>query len=130
MPCATQNEINETQAQALANNGVKFVAEGANMPSNSAAVKVYKQHGIYYGPGKAANAGGVAVSALEMSQNSMRQRWTKDQVDDTLQGIMKNIFQSCLTACETYDLGLDYASGADIASFEKIVELMLIHGVV
>lgn len=130
LPCATQNEINETQAQALANNGVKFVAEGANMPSNSAAVKVYKQHGIYYGPGKAANAGGVAVSALEMSQNSMRQRWTKDQVDDTLQGIMKNIFQSCLTACETYDLGLDYASGADIASFEKIVELMLIHGVV
>lgn len=130
LPCATQNEINESQANRLALNGIKFVAEGANMPSKSDAVKVYKKHSIYYGPGKAANAGGVAVSALEMSQNSMRQRWTKEQVDETLQAIMKNIFQSCLTACKTYDLGLDYASGADIASFENIVELMLIHGVV
>ena len=130
LPCATQNEINEAQAQRLVANGVKFVAEGANMPSKSEAVKVYQANGVYYGPGKAANAGGVAVSALEMSQNSMRQRWTSEEVDEKLQGIMKRIFQSCLTACETYDLGLDYASGADIASFENIVELMLIHGVV
>lgn len=130
LPCATQNEIDQSQAERLAKNGIKFIAEGANMPSNSAAVKVYKANGLYYGPGKAANAGGVAVSALEMSQNSMRQRWTNDQVDETLQGIMKQIFQSCLGACKTYDLGLDYASGADIAAFENMVELMLIHGVV
>lgn len=130
LPCATQNEINASQVEKLVANGVKFVAEGANMPSDSGAVKVYKKNKVYYGPGKAANAGGVAVSALEMSQNSMRQRWSQEQVDGMLQDIMKNIFQSCLGACQTYDLGLDYASGADIASFENMVELMLIHGVV
>lgn len=130
LPCATQNEIDGDQAKAMVENGIKYVAEGANMPSNSDAVAVYKQHKLYYGPGKAANAGGVAVSALEMSQNAMRLRWAEDRVDEELKQIMSQIFERCLTACERYELGLDYAAGADIASFESIVELMQIHGVV
>lgn len=130
LPCATQNEINAEQAKRLIRNGVKFVAEGANMPSDSGATKVYKQHGVYYGPGKAANAGGVAVSALEMSQNSQRLRWTFEQVDEELQSIMKNIFATCLSTSARYGLKYDYAAGADIASFETIVQLMQIHGII
>lgn len=130
LPCATQNEINESQARRLVKNGVRFLAEGANMPSDSDAIEVYRQAGVHYGPGKAANAGGVAVSALEMSQNSMRLSWTKEQVDQELQGIMTNIFNQCLEAAEKYDLGVDYGSAADIASFERLVELMRIHGLV
>ncbi|MDO4432152.1 MAG: NADP-specific glutamate dehydrogenase [Aerococcaceae bacterium] len=130
LPCATQNEINAEQAERLIKNGVRFVAEGANMPSDSDAIKVYKQHNIYYGPGKAANAGGVAVSALEMSQNSQRLHWTFEQVDQELEQIMKNIFATCLEASNRYNLDHDYAAGADIASFEKIVDLMQIHGLI
>ncbi|MBS4455282.1 NADP-specific glutamate dehydrogenase [Tuanshanicoccus lijuaniae] len=130
LPCATQNEINQAQAERLATNGVKFVAEGANMPSDSMAIAVYRQHGIHYGPGKAANAGGVAVSALEMSQNSMRLRWDAERVDEELQQIMKNIFAQCLNARDAYDLGSDYGKAADIASFEQVVTLLLLHGVV
>ncbi|MBF6978848.1 NADP-specific glutamate dehydrogenase [Aerococcaceae bacterium zg-BR22] len=130
LPCATQNEINQAQAERLATNGVKFVAEGANMPSDSKAIAVYRQHGIHYGPGKAANAGGVAVSALEMSQNSMRLRWDAERVDEELQQIMKNIFAQCLNARDAYDLGSDYGKAADIASFEQVVTLLLLHGVV
>lgn len=130
LPCATQNEINGEQAERLARNGVRFVAEGANMPSDADATKTYKKAGIFYGPGKAANAGGVAVSALEMSQNAQRLRWSFEQVDEQLQGIMRNIFATCLQASARYGKKRDYAAGADIASFETIVELMHIHGVV
>ena len=130
LPCATQNEISGDQAERLVSNGIRFVAEGANMPSNSDAIKVYKNNKVFFGPGKAANAGGVSVSALEMSQNAMRLSWTADRINEELKQIMKDIFNRCVLACERYDLGLDYASGADIASFENIVELMIIHGVV
>lgn len=130
LPCATQNEINEEQAQRLVDNGIKFVAEGANMPSHTNAVKVYKENKLYYGPGKAANAGGVAVSALEMSQNSQRLRWTTEEVDEKLKVIMKDIFKQALDASNNYNLDHDYAAGADIASFESIAKLMIMNGVV
>lgn len=130
LPCATQNEIKEEQAQRLVDNGVKFVAEGANMPSHTNAVKVYKENKLYYGPGKAANAGGVAVSALEMSQNSQRLRWTTEEVDEKLKVIMKDIFKQALDASNNYNLDHDYAAGADIASFESIAKLMIMNGVV
>ena len=130
LPCATQNEINQAQAERLARNGIKFIAEGANMPSDSDAIQVYRDAEITYGPSKAANAGGVAVSALEMSQNSMRLQWTSERVDEELQTIMKTIFAKCLAARDRYNLGVDYGIAADIAAFEKIVELMLIHGVI
>ncbi|WPC08894.1 NADP-specific glutamate dehydrogenase [Globicatella sp. PHS-GS-PNBC-21-1553] len=130
LPCATQNEINQAQAERLVKNAIKMVAEGANMPSDSDAIEVYRENQIHYGPGKAANAGGVAVSALEMSQNSMRLKWTSERVDQELQQIMKNIFAQCVKARDTYDLGVDYGAAADIASFEQVAELMMIHGVI
>lgn len=130
LPCATQNEINQVQAERIVNNGIQFVAEGANMPSDSAAIKVYKENKVYYGPGKAANAGGVAVSALEMSQNSQRLQWTTEEVDKQLKEIMKNIFKQTLEASIKYNLDHDYAAGADIASFDKLVQLMIINGVI
>lgn len=130
LPCATQNEINQAQAERLVKNEIKMIAEGANMPSDSDAVEVYRENKIHYGPGKAANAGGVAVSALEMSQNSMRLKWTSERVDQELQQIMKNIFAQCVKARDTYDLGVDYGAAADIASFEQVAELMMIHGVI
>lgn len=130
LPCATQNEINQAQAERLVKNEIKMVAEGANMPSDSDAIEVYRENQIHYGPGKAANAGGVAVSALEMSQNSMRLKWTSERVDQELQQIMKNIFAQCVKARDTYDLGVDYGAAADIASFEQVAELMMIHGVI
>ena len=130
LPCATQNEINQAQAERLVKNAIKMVAEGANMPSDSEAIEVYRENQIHYGPGKAANAGGVAVSALEMSQNSMRLKWTSERIDQELQQIMKNIFAQCVKARDTYDLGVDYGAAADIASFEQVAELMMIHGVI
>ncbi|OFK61949.1 glutamate dehydrogenase [Globicatella sp. HMSC072A10] len=130
LPCATQNEINQAQAERLVKNAIKMVVEGANMPSDSDAIEVYRENQIHYGPSKAANAGGVAVSALEMSQNSMRLKWTSERVDQELQQIMKNIFAQCVKARDTYDLGVDYGAAADIASFEQVAELMMIHGVI
>ncbi|UUX34260.1 NADP-specific glutamate dehydrogenase [Fundicoccus culcitae] len=129
LPCATQNEINEDQAKRLIKNGVKFVAEGANMPTHSNGIKVFKEAAIYYAPGKASNAGGVAVSALEMSQNAQRLQWTTEDVDRQLQGIMKQIFVQCQQACEDYKLGFDYAAGADIASFKKVAKQMIQLGI-
>lgn len=125
LPCATQNEINEEQAKRLMNNGVKFVLEGANMPSKPEAIKVFKEADIYFAPGKASNAGGVTVSALEMSQNSMRLQWTTDKVDKELKIIMQGIFEQCVKACEDYNLGKDFAVAADIASFKKIAHQMI-----
>jgi len=130
LPCATQNEIDEKQAQLIVKSGVKYVAEGANMPSNTAAIAVYKANKVIYGPAKAANAGGVAVSALEMSQNSERLSWTFDDVDKQLQDIMENIYEISAAADKEYDLGNDLQAGANIAGFEKVAKAMLAQGIV
>ncbi|HEM6309241.1 TPA: NADP-specific glutamate dehydrogenase [Streptococcus suis] len=130
LPCATQNEINGEQAAALVKNGVYCVAEGANMPSDLDAIKVYKENGVLYGLAKAANAGGVAVSALEMSQNSLRLSWTRKEVDGRLKDIMANIFNTAKETAEKYDLGTDYLAGANIAAFEQIADTMIAQGLV
>jgi len=106
------------------------VAEGANMPSDLEAIKVYQDNGLLYGPAKAANAGGVATSGLEMSQNSLRLSWTREEVDARLLGIMKNIHQSCLEAAEAYGAKGDYLAGANIAGFLKVARAMLAFGIV
>ncbi|WP_125769450.1 NADP-specific glutamate dehydrogenase [Companilactobacillus furfuricola] len=130
LPCATQNEIDEDQAKLIAKDGAKYLAEGANMPSTTEAIAVYKENGIVYGPAKAANAGGVAVSALEMSQNSERLAWTFDDVDSQLKDIMENIYEKSAAADKEYDLGQDYQAGANIAGFEKVAKAMLAQGLV
>lgn len=130
LPCATQNEINGEAAKRLVAQGVRCVSEGANMPSNLDAIAVYKEHNLLYGPAKAANAGGVAVSALEMSQNSLRLSWTREEVDSRLQNIMTNIFNTAKTTAENYDLGNDYLAGANIAAFENIANAMIVQGIV
>ena len=129
-PSAHENEINQANAQALTKNGVMCISEGANMPSSPEAIQVYQDNKILYGPGKAANAGGVAVSGLEMSQNSMRLSWTREEVDKRLQGIMRSIHTSCLEAAETYGASGDYVAGANIAGFVKVANAMLAYGVV
>ncbi|WCG34935.1 NADP-specific glutamate dehydrogenase [Companilactobacillus farciminis] len=130
LPCATQNEINEDQAKLMVKDGAKYIAEGANMPSNTDAIAVYKQNDIIYGPAKAANAGGVAVSALEMSQNSERLSWTFDDVDKQLKDIMEDIYQKIADADAEYGLNQDYQAGANIAGFEKVAKAMLDQGLV
>lgn len=130
LPCATQNEIDGEAAKRLIAQGVRCVSEGANMPSNLDAIAVYKEHNLLYGPAKAANAGGVAVSALEMSQNSLRLSWTREEVDSRLQNIMTNIFNTAKTTAENYDLGNDYLAGANIAAFENIANAMIAQGIV
>lgn len=130
LPCATQNEINGDAAKRLVAQGVICVSEGANMPSDLDAIKVYKENGILYGPAKAANAGGVAVSALEMSQNSLRLSWTREEVDGRLKDIMTNIFNTAKTTAETYGLGTDYLAGANIAAFENVANAMIAQGIV
>lgn len=129
LPCATQNEINEVQAKRLVTNGVKLVGEGANMPSSKEAIEVYQQHQVLFAPAKAANAGGVSVSALEMSQNSMRLHWSKEEVDDKLKDIMKHIFNTCkATALEFGRPKDDYQFGANVAGFIKVTQAMLEQG--
>lgn len=130
LPCATQNEIDEESAKTLVANGVKAVAEGANMPSTIEAINVYLNNGILYGPAKAANAGGVAVSALEMSQNSMRLSWTFDEVDQKLQQIMHNIYQASMEASVEYGHPGNLMVGANIAGFKKVAEAMISQGVI
>ncbi len=130
LPCATQNEIDKVKAERLAANGVKVVAEGANMPSTMDAVKVYHENSVLYGPGKAANAGGVAVSALEMSQNSQRLSWTKEEVDGKLDDIMKNIYETCRDTAAKYSEKDNYAAGANIAGFAKVADAMIAQGLV
>lgn len=129
-PSATENEIDEVNAQALIDNGCYCISEGANMPSTIAAINVYQENNVLYGPAKAANAGGVATSGLEMSQNSMRLSWSREEVDQRLQGIMKNIHQACLEAAEAYGDSNDYVLGANIAGFIKVANAMLAYGVV
>lgn len=129
-PSATENEIDKDNAQALVDNGCFCVSEGANMPSTLDAIKIYQENNVLYGPGKAANAGGVAVSGLEMSQNSMRMSWTREEVDEKLQWIMKSIHRACLEAAETYGQSGDYLMGANIAGFIKVANAMLAYGVI
>lgn len=130
LPCATQNEINKERAENMVHCGVRLVAEGANMPSNEDAIDVYKANGIYYIPGKAANAGGVAVSALEMSQNSTRVPWTFEQTDAELKIIMKNIYDLISETAEEYAEKYDFQAGANIAGFIKVAEAMIAQGLV
>jgi len=129
-PSATQNEINGKDAQNLLKNGVYIISEGANMPSTPEAVNAFVENKILYGPGKAANAGGVAVSALEMSQNSMRFNWTKEEVDQKLQTIMKSIHDNSAAAAKEYGMAGNYVAGANIAGFLKVVNAMMDHGIV
>lgn len=130
MPCATQNEINEVDAANLLKNGVYLVSEGANMPSVPGAVDQFIDNKILYGPGKAANAGGVAVSGLEMAQNSMRLAWPREEVDARLKHIMKSIHETCIDAADTYGVSGNYVAGANIAGFVKVVNAMLDQGLV
>jgi glutamate dehydrogenase (NADP+) len=126
LPCATQNELDKSLADALVKNGCYCVSEGANMPSNIDAIKTYQENNFLYGPAKAANAGGVAVSGLEMSQNSARLLWTREEVD----GIMKSIHQQCLDASDRYGKKGDYLTGANIGGFIKVANAMLAYGIV
>ncbi len=129
LPCATQNELNEEDAKALIANGVIAVAEGANMPSTPEAVAAFQSAGVLFGPAKAANAGGVATSALEMSQNSERLHWTFEEVDGKLKGIMEGIFHACDDASKKYGMEGNYVAGANIAGFEKVADAMIAQGV-
>lgn len=129
LPCATQNEISEASAKTLVANGCYAVGEGANMPTTLEATKVFLDNGILFAPGKASNAGGVSVSALEMSQNSMRLSWTFEEVDEKLHGIMKNIYAQCRDAAEKYGYKDNFVVGANIAGFEKVANAMMAHGI-
>ncbi|MBF0312156.1 MAG: NADP-specific glutamate dehydrogenase [Oligoflexia bacterium] len=129
-PSATQNEINEKDAQNLVKNGVFVISEGANMPSTPEAVRIFTDSKLLYGPGKAANAGGVATSGLEMSQNSLRMSWSREEVDNKLKWIMKSIHQSCVDASKEYGQPGNYVIGANIAGFMKVARAMMSHGVV
>ena len=129
IPCATQNEISLEDAKKLTANGVSLIVEGANMPTTPEAVTYFTNKKVIIAPGKAANAGGVAVSALEMSQNSMRYAWSEKEVDQKLKDIMVNIHQACKNASEKYGLGYDLITGANIAGFERVVEAMISQGI-
>ena len=130
LPCATQNELQVEDAKTLIANGVIAVVEGANMPSTPDAIKIYKEAKILYSPGKASNAGGVAVSGLEMSQNSMRYNWTSEEVDAKLKEIMKSIHNNAVKYGKTADGWVDYEKGANIAGFVKVADAMLAQGIV
>ncbi|MBQ8974474.1 MAG: NADP-specific glutamate dehydrogenase, partial [Oscillospiraceae bacterium] len=129
LPCATQNEIDEAAAKAIVANGAIGVFEGANMPCTPEAIAVIKGAGVLYSPGKASNAGGVATSCIEMSQNSERLSWTFDEVDGKLKGIMEGIYRACADAAEKYGMKGDIQAGANIAGFLKVADAMLAQGV-
>ncbi|MAS91587.1 MAG: NADP-specific glutamate dehydrogenase [Verrucomicrobiales bacterium] len=130
MPCATQNEIDREEAEALVKNGVLAVCEGANMPTTVGAIEVFKENYILHAPGKASNAGGVAVSGLEQSQNAMRISWDREEVDSRLQEIMKRIHQRCVDEGQTSNSHVDYIDGSNIGGFKKVAEAMLSYGAV
>jgi glutamate dehydrogenase/leucine dehydrogenase len=130
MPNATQNEINEEEARLLVKNGCICVAEGANMPTTSEAIEVFLKSKILYGPGKAANAGGVATSGLEMTQNSMRLPWSREEVDERLHTIMKNIHSTCVKFGKKDNGFINYVDGANIGGFVKVANAMIAQGVV
>jgi glutamate dehydrogenase (NADP+) len=129
MPCATQNELNEADAKQLVENGVICVSEGANMPCTPEAVHILQNNKVLYGPGKAANAGGVATSGLEMSQNSLRLSWSREEVDEKLHNIMIRIHEQCVEYGTEGDT-VDYVKGANIAGFVKVADAMIEQGAV
>jgi len=131
LPCATQNEINENEAKLLVKNGCKGISEGANMPTAVAGINVFQEAGILYGPSKAANAGGVAVSGMEMSQNSARISWSEDELQKLLLETMQGIHDNCFHhgAGKGKDGGCDYLLGANVAGFVKVADAMLAYGV-
>ena len=130
LPCATQNELNSEEAQALVDGGCTAVAEGANMPCTPGAVEIFQKNGLLFAPGKASNAGGVATSGLEMSQNSLRMSWTRERVDGELESIMIKIHQNAYETAEKYGMPGNYVAGANIAGFLKVAEAMDAQGVV
>ena len=130
LPCATQNDINLETAQLMVKNGVFAVGEGANMPTDIEAINYFLKNGVLLAPAKAANAGGVATSALEMCQNSMRYFWTFEEVDKKLDGIMSNIFKACKDTADEYGLGINYVAGANIAAFKKVSAAMMAQGII
>jgi len=130
LPCATQNELDENDAKNLVNNGCICVCEGANMPSTPGAIEIFQNNGLLFAPGKAANAGGVATSGLEMSQNSMKLSWSKNEVDSRLHEIMKNIHIQCVKNGKRQDGYVDYVKGANIAGFLKVANAMLDMGLI
>ena len=130
LPCATQNELNEEAARALVQNGVIAVSEGANMPSTPGAIRVFQEARILYAPGKAANAGGVSVSGLEMSQNSERLSWTAEEVDHRLHLIMEDIHRNCVKYGTQPDGYVNYVKGANVAGFMKVAKAMMAQGIV
>jgi glutamate dehydrogenase (NADP+) len=130
LPCATENELDEDHAAVLTRNGVEVVAEGANMPTTPAGIRVLREAGVLFGPGKAANAGGVATSALEMQQNASRDSWTAEYTEERLAEIMRDIHTSCATTAEEYGAPGDYVRGANIFGFVKVADAMLAMGVI
>jgi glutamate dehydrogenase (NADP+) len=130
MPCATQNELNEEEAKTLVANGCMCVAEGANMPCTPGAIEVFQSAKLLYSPGKASNAGGVATSGLEMTQNSMRLKWTREEVDSHLRQIMTDIHEACVKYGTEEDGYVNYVKGANIAGFIKVAEAMMAQGLV
>lgn len=129
LPCATQNEVNGAEAKMLVESGVIAVAEGANMPCTPEAVEVFLEHGILFAPGKASNAGGVATSGLEMSQNSLRMSWPREEVDQKLEAIMVNIHKNAYETAEKYGMPGNYVAGANIAGFLKVAESTMAQGI-
>ena len=129
LPCATQNELDEIGAQRLVDNGVKVVAEGPNMPSTIEAINIFLENDVLFGPAQAVNAGGVAVSSLEMAQNSSRMSWSFEEVDAELHKIIKNIYQNCINAAEDYGHPGNLVIGVNIAGFKRIADVMIAHGV-
>ena len=130
LPCATQNELNQQDAKTLINNGCICISEGANMPSTPEAIHQFQSHRILFAPGKASNAGGVATSGLEMTQNSLRFNWTREQVDQKLKEIMADIHEKCLAYGQQKEGYVDYVKGANIAGFVKVADAMLAQGVI
>ena len=130
LPSATQNELNGEHAQMLVDNGVIAVSEGANMPSTPEAIRIFQEAKILYAPGKAANAGGVSVSGLEMSQNSERLSWSAEEVDNKLHYIMENIHENCVKYGKEEDGYVNYVKGANIAGFMKVAKAMMAQGIV
>ena len=130
LPCATQNELNGDEAKALIANGCMCVSEGANMPSTPKAIHEFQKAKILFAPGKASNAGGVATSGLEMSQNSLRLSWSREEVDARLKDIMEDIHDSCVEYGKNDDGSIDYIKGANIAGFVKVADAMLAQGIV
>lgn len=130
LPSATQNEINGEDAEKLISNGIIAVSEGANMPSTPEAIRIFQEAKILYAPGKAANAGGVSVSGLEMTQNSIKLSWSSEEVDEKLKSIMKNIHESCVKYGTDDDGYINYVKGANVAGFMKVAKAMMAQGIV